>query len=398
MERKIKYFESFTSIILDCDYKHITESKRLKMSDLTFQEFLRKYSRLLAAVLFSIWAAAASGVPVKSDSLRFEILMSNKMLNDIQLDKKFISSIDVTSNRYILLSTNDQFFVLGWGGIVPFGRKTAGNIGSYAYTTDSLLMIIRNNEVCRFDSLGNLIKLYKLPGAGMGISAGKNAMYVYDRNKVKAKYALYVIAKGGKYSKLLDVPSPIGSVTEMNNSILFSSDNGLFSYNIKRKELRALSALPKGKEIKSITVDTLSSRIYFATDSTIYAIKDTNTVIVTDEIGGILRSFHDGLIVFNPEKKLIVRIVGLEKEIKSDLLASKAPANTKIAPAILTNESIINLVKAELSDEFIMKIISKSEVNFNLSVDSMIELSDQNVSSSVIKEMKNAMKRKAGNG
>jgi len=223
-------------------------------------------------------------------------------------------------------------------------------------------------------------------------------MYVYDSNKGKAKYALYVIAKGGKYSKLLDVPSPIWSVAEMNNSILFSSENGLFSFDIKRKELKAISALPKGKEIKSITVDTLSSRIYFSTDSIVYAIKDTNAVIVTDEIGGILRSFHDGLIVFNPEKQLIVRIVGLEKQIKSDLIASKAPANTKIAPAILTNESIINLVKAELSDDFIIKIINKSEANFNLSVDSMIELSDQNVSSAVIKEMKNAMKRKTGNG
>jgi hypothetical protein len=259
-------------------------------------------------------------------------------------------------------------------------------------------MTIRNNEVCRFDSLGNLVKLYKLPGTGMGISAGKNAMYVFDRNKGKAKYALYVIAKGGKYSKLLDMPSPIWSVAEMNNSILFSSENGLFSYNVKRKELKALSALPKGKEIKSITVDTLNSRIYFATDSTIYSLKDSTAVMVTDEIGGILRSFHNGLIVFNPEKQLVVRIVGLENQIESGLPASKAPINTQTATDILTNESIINLVKAELSDEFIIKIINKSEVNFNLSVDSMIELSDQNVSSALIKEMKNAMKRKAGNG
>lgn len=368
------------------------------MPDLTTNKYFRKNSRLLAAVLFSVWAAAASGMPAKGDTMRFEILMSKKMLSDINLDKKFINTIEITPNSYILLSTSEQFHLVGWGGIKPFGKKTAGTIGSYAYTTDSLLMIIRNNEVCRFDSLGNLIKLYKLPGSGMGISAGKNVMYVYDRTKGKTKCALYVIAKGGKYSKLLDVPSPIGSVTEMNNSILFSSENGLFSFDLKRKELKALSVLPKGKEIKSIAVDTLSNRIYFSNDSIIYALKDTNTVVVTDGIGGILRSFKNGLIVFNPEKQLIVRIVGLDREITSDLLASKATTNNKIAPSILTNESVINLVKAELSDDFIIKIINKSDVNFNMSVDSMILLSDQNVSSAVIKEMKNAMKKKAANG
>jgi hypothetical protein len=94
----------------------------------------------------------------------------------------------------------------------------------------------------------------------------------------------------------------------------------------------------------------------------------------------------------------MIRLTGIEDAIASKSVALKTPVNSKTTPTILTNESIINLVKAELSDEFIMKIINKSEVNFNLSVDSMIELSDQNVSSTVIKEMKNAMKRKAGNG
>lgn len=366
--------------------------------DLNFKTPHVNYCRIVAVVLFAAWATAAAAMPAKGDSLRFEILLSSKMLNDIHLNKPLTGSTDLTPNRFILLSTTDQLYALGWGGMVPFGKKSEGTIGAFAYTSDSLLMIIRNNEICRFDADGSLVKLYKLPGTGMGISTGKNVMYVYDRAKGKTNYALYVITKGGKYAKLLEVPSPIQSVAEMNNSVLFSSENGLFSYNIKRKDLKAVSALPKGKEIKSISMDTLNNRVYFSTDSVVYAFKDSSAVIITDQMGGFIRYFDNGLIVFNPEKQLLVRMAGLENQINTGLIASKTPVSSKTSTEILTNESIINLVKAELSDEFIIKIINKSEVNFNLSVDSMIELSDQKVSSAVIREMKNAMKRKAGNG
>ena len=120
--------------------------------------------------------------------------------------------------------------------------------------------------------------------------------------------------------------------------------------------------------------------------------------MVTNKIGGVLRYFDDGLIVFNPEKQLVMRITGLENELTARNCWQQHHRQHKKTTEILTNESVINLVKAELSDEFIIKIINKSDVNFNMSVDSMILLSDQNVSSAVIKEMKNAMKRKAANG
>ena len=272
------------------------------------------------------------------------------------------------------------------------------NINSFAYTSDNLLMVIRNDELCSFDLNENLTKFIKLPRKGMGISAGEHVMYIYDRSRSLSKNSLFLLAQGGKYKKLLDVPTPIQSVVEMNNSVLFASDNALFSFDVKSQKLKALSVLPKGKEIKSITVDTVSNRIYFSTDSIVYALKDSKTIMVTDKIGGILRYFHGGLIVFNPQKQLLIRLAGIENEITSKPLASNATANTKAASEALTNESVINLVNAELSDDMIIRIINKSEVNFDVSVDSMIRLSDQKVSSAVIMAMKDAMKKKAGNG
>ncbi len=300
------------------------------------KNLLRSITPILPIALLTLWSLLAQGLTLKSDTLHYEILLTNKMINSIHLNKKFIPSIDITAKRLILLSTNDQFYLLGWGGIVPLGKKTTGNIGSYAFTSDRLLMAIRNNELCSFDSAGTLSKLFKLPDEGMGISPGKYVMYVYDRNKNLHKNALYVIAKGGKYTRLFEVPAPIMSVAELNNSILFATGNALFSYDLKDKQMKALAVLEKEREITSIAVDSSNNRIYFSTQNAVYAIKDSTAVIITNEFGGILRSFNKGLIVFNPDKKLLIRITGLEDKITSKILALKAAAKdkkTQIKPA-----------------------------------------------------------------
>lgn len=357
----------------------------------------RIISKIIPILLLSLCVLDAKSFTSKDDSLHFEILLSSKMLIEIQLNENFINSIDITSDRLILLSSSNQFYLLGWGGINPIGQKLVGNIGSFSFTPENLLMTIRNNELCITDSLGNLNKLFALPSEGMGIIAGKYVMYVYDRNIDKKKYALYLLARGGKYKKLFEILTPIKSVVENDNSILFSTENAVFSFNLKNKQLKALAALPKNKEIKSIAVDTLNNRIYFSTDNMVYALKDSSVVIITNEFGGVLRFFNRGLIVFNPEKKFLVRISGIEDNIASKMQELKNTQPEKSPDNILTNTTIIDLVKSNLSDGLIINLINRSVVDFNLSVDSMIYLSSQNVSSAVIMAMKNVMKRKISN-
>ncbi|NTW33327.1 MAG: hypothetical protein HGB12_12015, partial [Bacteroidetes bacterium] len=235
-------------------------------------------------------------------------------------------------------------------------------------------------------SLGNLNTLHELPSNGMGITAGKDLMYIYNRVKNKTKHALYTLHKGGIYNELFKVSAPIQSVVEMNQLILFSMGNTLFSFNPKNEELKALTALQKDKEINSITVDTTNNRIYFSSDSVVYAVNDSSKVIITNQFGGIIRFFDNGLIVFNPEKKFLIRILGIEEKLQSRIKEMKNET--------LTNTNIIKMVKAKLSDDLIIDVINSSNVDFNINPDSMIYLSNQNVSSEVIMAMKNAMKNK----
>ena len=86
--------------------------------------------------------------------------------------------------------------------------------------------------------------------------------------------------------------------------------------------------------------------------------------------------------------------INIEDKVKLPQISRAA--DDKKTPIMLTNSTIINLVKEKLSDDLIINLINSSRVNFNVSVDSMIFLSNQNVSSAIIMTMKNAMKRQAG--
>jgi len=369
----------------------------------------------IALVICSVISFSVANAATFSDSLQFELLLNRNMLREIKINGDFINRLEITSNRFILLSTDKQLYILGINGLKPLG-KTSEFIKSFALTPDSLLMIVRNKEVCTFDSIGNLTHLYKIPSENMGISSGKAGMYLYDRDNQKQIKSLYFILPKGKYTKLFSVTSPIECVLENKNSILLSSGNTLFSFMPKTKKMEALATLPKGQTIKSVTSDPLSNRIYFSTDDLIFSLKDTVVSLITDKMGGTVRYFNKGLIVFDPKQQLLVRILGLERTIASQASQKKnavqenevktTPQENQVKPVpqenqvvkTLTNQSVIDLKKSGLSDDLIITLINRNQVDFNLSVDSVIELSDNNISPDLIKAMRQAMKKQTQGG
>lgn len=271
-------------------------------------------------------------LPVKDDSLRFEVMLSNKLLNDKKINTQFIESVEITTGRLIMLSSSNQFYLLGWGDIQPMSRKFSDTISSFAYAPGGLLMVVRNNELCYIDSLGKLSKLFGLPGSGMQITAGNEVVYLYGQGKGENENALYVLAKGGKYKELFVVPSPIRSVVEQGNSILFALENRVLRYNITNKKLESVVFLPDAKEIISVSVDPVSNRVYYATNDAIFALKDTTGIIITDKFGGVLRHYNNSLLVFNPQKQFLVRMSGLEAKIASVKLPEVPKQEEKINP------------------------------------------------------------------
>ena len=95
----------------------------------------------------------------------------------------------------------------------------------------------------------------------------------------------------------------------------------------------------------------------------------------------------------NTEKSFFLRLVNIENQITAGIQFRKNTSSSTSSEKVITNATIIDLVNNNLSDELIIKIINRSKVNFNLSVDSMIALAGQHVSSPVIKAMKQASKK-----
>lgn len=336
--------------------------------------------------------------PDKEAEQKIEVLMSSYLLSQVPLDVSFVNSMSITPNRNVLLSSKNQFYLLGWGGIMPYGVDKIGDISSFSYTNDNLLFTVRNKELCIIDSLGQFSKIYDLPNLNMALSAGKELMYLYDKAGTNNKNGLYIIAKGRRFTKLLEMPTPINAIFEQNDSLLFASGNKLFMVDMKTKQVKALVSLPQvGKEIVSITFDPDKSTIYFSTNSAIYTLKSNLSECMTDKFGGSLTYLDRGLLVFDSDKKMLIRIM-LDNNTEPIKPVSKPLPSSKNEPEIITNASIINLVKNKVSDDFIIELISLSEPNFDMSVNGMVELSKQGVSSNVIMEMKKAMKKKAVKG
>jgi len=351
-----------------------------------------KIGKTFLAILALLCSLQSHGVISKTGSLTYEILLNSKLMNDLKIRTDFVPTIDMSANQLIMLASSDQFYLLGWGGMVPFGKPSKGDISSFAFAPDSTLLVIRNDELCYFDPDGKLAMLYRLPDKGMGISAGEKMMFIYDRNRKKDKKAVYAVAQGGKYTKVLELPDAINEVIENGNSLILASGNSLFDYNIPLKKLKAITVMPEGKEIKSVAYDPSEGRIYFSADNKIYALKDTSAAIITDEFGGILKYSGKGLLVFSPEEKIVARVVGIEMEIKNSS-GIKETADRKKQDGILTNSSIADMVSASLSEQMIIELIRRSTVDFDLSVDSIVGLSQKGVSSEIIMEMKQAAKR-----
>ena len=107
-------------------------------------------------------------------------------------------------------------------------------------------------------------------------------------------------------------------------------------------------------------------------------------------MGGVLRSYSRGLIVFNPEKRQMIAFLNHKYVPKTDVSKQTFVS----APAKLTNASIIGFVLQKEGDENIIKTIeTATDVQFDTSIDGMVDLSNHGVSSDVILAMKKAMKK-----
>jgi hypothetical protein len=274
---------------------------------------------MMNKLLFLILLSFSKPILSFSQSLtnvRYEVLLNAKMFDSTVVNVQLTPQLVVSPDSLVTLSNGNQFLLLGWGGIVPFGSKANSNINSFSYTTDGLLMAVRKNDLCFLNGDGILEKIIGLPTENMTIMQGKDVMYLMDQQRNDNKYRLYAFAKGGKYKELLISPKPITAVVEKYDSIYLAVESGIYSYSPTSDQLNLVLALGQEFKIQSLAVDPNNDILYFSTTHSIYAYQSGKITMISEELGGQLAFFGNGLIIFSPETKDILRIVNINESFK----------------------------------------------------------------------------------
>ena len=263
---------------------------------------------LLVFLLFPLSETVAQ----HNNNLRYEVMLSSSMSDSLD-NMHFIGCIDISPDRLITLATRERIYLLGWGGMTTYGNKADEPIFSFAYTSDSLLMVVKGKSLCYIDSSGIFKELIKLPNPDMGISSGKRVVYLYDRNKADNRYHLYAYAKGGIYKNILVSPKPIMSVVEMGDSLYVAAGSSILSLSPGSGKMNLCAGLQKDNVILSITPDIYNDVLYFSLKDAIFAIRNNTVYNVTGDFGGgLTKCFGHGIVIYNPDTKDIIRIVNKE--------------------------------------------------------------------------------------
>jgi len=247
----------------------------------------------------------------KAQNTEADILLDSDFLSKSSINDKFINSVDYTSDGFILLSSAKQFYILGIGGIVPVFESLSGqNIESFTVTTNGILMFTSGNSLYQASENPDFTKKSDLPDSNMGITSNYSDIFVFDKMQKRDKkdYSIYQISKDRKITKLTTVSAPVLSVFEQPKQLIFSTKNMLLCVDTKTKKTYQILALPQENNIISIVGDTVNHAFYFSTENAIYRIKNNKFELITDELGGILKYDGEGLVIFNSEKQLIIRL------------------------------------------------------------------------------------------
>ena len=314
---------------------------------------------------------SVAGYTQDTKSVKADILLDNIFLNQLSIDTRFINSIEYTPKGFIILSSANRFYFLGVGGMAPIFEKwkIKTDIESFTVTADGILTVVSGNALYQANSKQSFIKLQNLPDSNMGITSKYNNVYVFDRTfkKNKKDYSIYQISKDKKTVPLVKIPTPVLSVLELPSQLIFSTKNMLFSVDIKTKKLYHILALPYDGDIISIVGDTINHAFYFSTDQMIYRIKDDNIEIISNDFGGILKYDGEGLVIFNPEKKLIIRlrnnILYQEDLPKLNLKPAATPENEKLSSSLHEPRNLILNGKISEAVPIYAQLVGKNNTN-----------------------------------
>jgi hypothetical protein len=269
-------------------------------------------SSLSASALLAVLLAAPSAAqtleaaPERTATAKLEVFM-NKLTATKNGIGVLTASVAVAPNHSFVIEDPERFYQVAWGVV----RKEDGlkGLSAFDYATDGLFVGVRGKELVYLSKTGKLVTMAPLPSAGMGLAVGSGKLYLFERNETGVS-RLFVLYPGKKLVKICDSPKPIDAVMEEGDRVLYSAGGSIMGWAPDGRTGVAF-VHPKNRRIVSMAQDPKSLKVYISDGLSVISIKGDQVVTVTREAGGILRWYGDGLVVFDPLAKLLMRIRNL---------------------------------------------------------------------------------------
>lgn len=268
-----------------------------------------KIFNMKRAVLSVFITVAVALSPAAMHAQNADVLMTPSQLKQIGLDKEvFLDAVYRHQDGYCFVATSGSIYLLGTNGMTPV--LTTGRQMSDFNFANSIILAVCGKDLCCLDEKGKLSRCASLPNDDMKVRYGKDNIYMFDTQPADGKYSLMMI-KGSDAGivTLFEAPVKVTDVMELGDWLIFSAGNMIARVSFSDRKIVPIFRLPdKDETILSVIYDKDNDDIYFSSAKAVYRTGEKNVECVSYNFGGLLCDDPYGIIVFNPQEKVMFRL------------------------------------------------------------------------------------------
>lgn len=232
-----------------------------------------------------------------------------KMLDTSTLNAPFV--YDVGPEGSVLVLTSDNIYDAGSGSFL-FGEPLK-NPGWLAFGGGKLYFL-SNGGLFVVDG-GMPRKLIDVPLKSRVFVSDSERTYIGGVT-VTGKPVLFIHKEGVGHKALLELNAPIDAMALAQGKLFFTVGPDIYVL-AEGEPARLFAHLPGFLHIPSIAVDDRHGLLYFSDGDNIYAVRDSDFVVVRRGVGGMLRCRQGDLYVLSWRDHTLFRMHGLPEALSS---------------------------------------------------------------------------------
>ncbi|MBI5882242.1 MAG: hypothetical protein HZB91_03960 [Elusimicrobia bacterium] len=237
-----------------------------------------------------------------------------------KLGKPLVSSVvrsgtpGVVASRPSLASDSIGGLYVGWGGNIvevranrPLLTAPDPGVTSFAATPDGLVVTVRGDRL-GYVSGGAVQDRVRLPSAKMRVERiAADRLILFGPAVSTRTWAVYMVAKGGSYSKLFTFPGEIGAVAGTDDGFFFAAFGGVYKVEFGKRVVPVLY-LPTRPGVRSMAYDSGRRALFLSTEDAVYVYLEGRLVRLLSKVSGTLGLRHDGLYILSETRQELLKV------------------------------------------------------------------------------------------